>query len=93
MSKIVKFHFDSTKCILPYDPDELRPIKCLKCLYVCPHSLIMFRPFKNKKEREKGEAPKFFEIYMVFKAYGNKFCPDCLKCVEVCPEQAITIKF
>jgi ferredoxin len=53
----------------------------------------MFRPIENKDERERGEAPKFFEIYMVFKAYGNKFCPDCLKCVEICPEQAINIKF
>lgn len=90
---IVKFQYDSNKCILPYDPSELRPTICLKCLEVCPNSLLMFRPLEEKDEREKGEDPKFFEIYMVFKAYGNKFCPDCLKCVDICPEQAINIKF
>jgi len=90
---IVKFQFDPNRCVLPYDPSELRPTKCLKCLDVCPNSLIMFRPLVEKDEREKGEDPKFFEIYMVFKAYGAKYCPECLKCVEICPEQAITIKF
>jgi ferredoxin len=52
----------------------------------------MFRPIEDKERREQGKAPEFFEIYMVFKAYGDKFCPDCLKCVEVCPKQAIEIK-
>lgn len=87
---IVKFLFDSNKCILPYDPSELRPTKCLRCLEVCPNSLIMFRPLK---EKDKNGAPKFFEIYMPFKSYGKKYCPNCLKCVDICPEQAIEIKF
>ncbi len=86
---MVKFQFDPSKCILPYDANELRPTKCLKCLDVCPASLLMFRPLKEKDE---FGAPKFFEIHMIFKAYSKKFCPDCLKCVDICPEQAIKIK-
>ena len=86
---MVKFRFDPTKCILPYDPNEYRPTKCLKCLDVCPGSLLMFRPLKEKNE---DGAPKTFEIHMIFKAYADKFCSDCLKCVNICPEQAIEIK-
>lgn len=86
---MVRFKFDSKKCDLPYDPNELRPTKCLKCLEVCPHSLLMFKPLK---EKDDDGAPVKFEIHMVFKSYANTFCPDCLKCVEICPFQAIKIK-
>lgn len=87
---MVKFKFDQTKCILPYDPEELRPTKCLKCLDVCPNSLLIFRPLKEKSE---DGAPVKFEIYMTFRSYGNKFCPDCLRCVNICPEKALELKF
>jgi len=87
---MVKFQFDQTKCILPYDPEELRPTKCLKCLDVCPNSLLIFRPLK---EKDKEGNPVKFEIYMTFRTYGKKFCPDCLKCVNICPEKALKIKF
>ncbi|MEX2705476.1 MAG: 4Fe-4S binding protein [Candidatus Freyrarchaeum guaymaensis] len=30
---------------------------------------------------------------MTFKSYADKYCPDCLKCVENCPTQAIRITF
>lgn len=84
-----KFKYDPEKCDLPFDPNENRPTNCLKCLEVCPNSLLMFIPMKEK--RDDG-APKRYKITMIFKAYGKKFCPDCLKCVEICPSQAITIK-
>lgn len=85
----VKFEFNPKKCDLPYDPEELRPTKCLKCLEACPHNLLMFRPLKAKDE---DGAPIKFEIHMVFKSFANKHCPDCLKCAEICPSQAIKIK-
>ncbi|MBS7247984.1 MAG: 4Fe-4S dicluster domain-containing protein [Candidatus Jordarchaeales archaeon] len=86
---MVKFTYDPEKCVLPHDPDHLRPTVCLKCLDACPRSLIMFRPL-----REKGPngAPVRYEIHMAFKSQADKYCPGCLKCVEVCPEKAIQIK-
>ncbi len=86
---MVKFKYDPKKCDLPYDPIEYYPINCLKCLEVCPHALLMFRPMKKKNE---DGTPVRYEIHMTFKYYGKKYCPDCLKCVEVCPSQAIKIK-
>jgi len=47
---MVKFHYDPDRCDLPYDPREYRPTKCLVCLDVCPHSLLMFRPMEEKGE-------------------------------------------
>ena len=87
---MVKFHYDPERCDLPYDPREYRPTKCLVCLDVCPHSLLMFRPTEEKSE---DGAPKRYEIHMTFKSYADKYCPDCLKCVENCPTQAIRITF
>jgi ferredoxin len=43
------------------------------------------------KEIAKDGAPVRYEIYMTFKSYGNKYCPDCQKCVDICPEKAIMI--
>jgi len=87
---MVKFKFNPEKCELPHDSNENRPTKCLKCLEICPHSLLLFRPMKKKG---KDGAPLMHEIHMTFKAYAAKFCPDCLKCVEECPSQAIKINF
>ncbi len=87
---MVKFKYNSKKCDLPYEPEELRPTKCLKCLEVCPHNLLMFVPLK---EKDRDGAPKKFKIHMIFKSFAKKFCPGCLKCVEICPTQAIRIKF
>ena len=87
---MVKFKYDPQKCDLPYDPEELRPTKCLKCLQVCPYNLLMFVPLK---EKDIDGAPKKFKIHMVFKSLSDKYCRDCLKCVEICPVQAIKIKF
>ncbi len=86
---MVKFIYDAEKCLLPYDPERLRPTVCLKCLEVCPKSLLMFRPVREK--RPDG-APARYEIYMTFKSQADNYCPSCLKCVEVCPKKAIKIK-
>ena len=86
---MVKFYYDPKKCELPYDPSERRPTHGQGCLDVCHKSLLIFKQMKMK--REDG-APSRFEIHMTFKSYAKKFCPDCLKCVEVCPSQAIKIK-
>jgi len=87
---MVEFQFDKAKCILPYNKKYKRPIKCLKCLEICPKSLLMFRPFE---EREKNGAPIQYEIHMSFKSYGDKFCPECMKCVNICPSNALKIRF
>jgi ferredoxin len=50
----------------------------------------MFNPMK---EKDKDGAPIKYEIYLTFKSYANKYCPDCLRCVENCPTQAIKITF
>ena len=85
---MVKFEYDLEKCDLPFDPEQNSPAKCLKCLEVCPGSLLMFVPMKAKR---KEFFPERYKISMIFKAYAAKFCPDCLKCVEECPSQAIKI--
>ncbi|MBD3255077.1 MAG: 4Fe-4S dicluster domain-containing protein [Candidatus Lokiarchaeota archaeon] len=68
----------------------MRPTNCLKCLDVCPKSLLMFRPME---EMDETGAPIRYEIHMVFKAFAKKFCPDCLKCVDICPSNAIELGF
>ncbi|MEM3563584.1 MAG: 4Fe-4S dicluster domain-containing protein [Candidatus Jordarchaeaceae archaeon] len=85
---MVKFQYNPQKCYLPHAPSENRPTKCLKCLDLCPHSLLMFKP---TKEKSGDGAPIRYEIYLTFKAYANKYCPQCLKCAENCPNQAIKI--
>ncbi|MFX0186222.1 MAG: 4Fe-4S dicluster domain-containing protein [Candidatus Hodarchaeota archaeon] len=86
---MVKFYYDNKKCELLYDQAEYRPTKCLKCLDICPYSLLMFVPMK---EMRKDGAPSKFKIHLTFRSYADKFCPECLKCVEECPSNAIKIK-
>jgi len=85
----VKFIYDGKKCFLPYDPEQRRPTRCLKCIEACPKSLLMFRP---TKEKGPDGSPVKYEIYMTFRSQADKYCPSCLKCVEVCPEGAIQVK-
>ncbi len=90
MFLMVKFYYDPEKCELLHEPSEKRPIRCLKCLEVCPYSLLMFRPMNDIGE---VEIPLRYEIYMTFKSIASKYCPDCLKCIDECPSQAIKIEF
>ncbi|MBS7288431.1 MAG: 4Fe-4S dicluster domain-containing protein [Candidatus Freyarchaeota archaeon] len=86
---MVKFIYDAEKCVLPHDPEQLRPTVCLKCIEACPKSLLMFRPVR---EKDLSGAPVRYEIHMAFKSQADKYCPSCLRCVEVCPKKAIRIK-
>ena len=81
-----------SKCDLPNDPNENRPTQCMKCLDICPHSLLLFRPV-GLKLKKGGPPPERYKIKMTLKEYAKKFCPDCLKCVEICPSEAINITF
>lgn len=86
---MVKFVYDAERCVLPHDPEKLRPTVCLKCIEACPKALLMFRPLK---EKGADGSPVRYEIYMTFRSQASKYCPSCLKCVEVCPKKAIQIK-
>ena len=89
---MVKLHFDMNKCYLPNDPDLDRPSQCMICLDSCPHSLILFRPLGMRRKKD-GPPPERYKIHLTMKEYAKKFCPECLKCVEVCPSDALRITF
>lgn len=73
---------DSEKCKIPFD--------CKKCLQVCPTSVFMVHAVKVEKGRETN--PKEPGAYKLAAPMRDK-CSVCNDCIDVCPEDAITITF
>ena len=75
-----KITIDDTKCTTPFD--------CKKCLQVCPQGVFWVLPAKVVKFRETdAKEPGAWKLTVQYRA----MCPNCGKCVEVCPVDAITI--
>ena len=65
----------------------LSPMKCGKCLHVCPTVVLVSIPKYNQKFRECAD-----EDFTVI-VHNRPACTVCLKCVEVCPVGCIHIGF
>lgn len=77
-----KIEIDATKCTTPFD--------CKGCLAACPQSVFRVTAVKVVKGRETD--PKDPGVYTLSAPYRDK-CSGCNLCIEVCPEDALTITF
>ena len=63
----------------------LGPLDCGQCLQTCPQTVFIAGPTKKWKFRETDRKD-----YLVYARYYDQ-CVTCFKCVEVCPEECITV--
>jgi ferredoxin len=70
---------DQAKC--------LSPMKCGKCLHVCPDVVLISVPKFNEKFRECSDDDFTISVH------NRPACTGCMKCVEVCPVDCIKIEY
>lgn len=63
------------------------PLRCRKCLSVCPSVVFVCGPTKIWKGRETDP-----EEYRIVGRYFDK-CSGCGDCVKVCPNGAVKVEF
>lgn len=80
--KLPKVELDHTKCAVP--------LWCKQCLQQCPQ--MIFKIYCNKIEKGKETDAREPGTYEILPVRRDK-CTMCGKCVEVCPEGAITVSF
>jgi NADH-quinone oxidoreductase subunit I len=73
---------DASKCTIPF--------ACKKCLEICPQAV--FNTFGIKVEKGRETDPNDPGAYGLRSVFPDK-CTGCDDCIEVCPEDAITITF
>jgi NADH-quinone oxidoreductase subunit I len=64
------------------------PLSCRRCLLVCPTRVLGLGTSVGP-EKFKQIDPGHF----IVRGVRYQFCTGCLKCVEVCPTDAIQISF
>lgn len=64
------------------------PLACRRCLLVCP-SRVLGLGTSVGPEKYREIDPRHF----VVRGVRFQFCTGCLRCVEVCPTDAIQISF
>lgn len=73
---------DAAKCTVPF--------ACKKCLQACLQSVFSVHAVKIERGRETD--PSEAGAYGLNAGHRDK-CTGCNDCIEVCPEDAITITF
>ena len=73
---------DHEKCTVPF--------ACKKCMMACPTAVFTVAAVKVEKGRETD--PNEPGSFMAGVSHRDK-CSGCDECIEVCPEDAITITF
>lgn len=73
---------ERTVSVLIYKENCKGSYECGKCLKSCPAAVFITYP----KARVKGEVCNEWDI-----AIDDTFCWGCGVCIEVCPQNAITI--
>ncbi len=64
------------------------PLTCRKCLLVCPTRVLGLGTSVGPEKFKEIDRHRF-----VVRGVRYQFCTGCLKCVEVCPTDAIQISF
>tara|TARA_Y100000310_G_scaffold26762_1_gene25520 strand:+ start:165 stop:422 length:258 start_codon:yes stop_codon:yes gene_type:complete len=73
---------DRARCTIPF--------ACKKCLRGCLQSVFSVSAIKVERGRETN--PEEPGTYALHAPHRDK-CTGCNDCIELCPEDAITIKF
>lgn len=86
MSK-TKIKIDYTKC---GSDGGIDPRTCSKCLPICDPAVFLRHEDLSKSDQELDPYdPQFWNITAVWLSK----CTRCMKCVEICPEKAITVSW
>ncbi len=80
--KMAKIDIDKEKCTVPF--------WCKKCLQACPQ--LVYVVYCKQLYRLRESDPREPGLYDLVAVRRDK-CNFCNKCVEVCPEDAITITY
>lgn len=87
LGKKVNIGIDYFKC---GENGKIDPRDCGLCLKVCdPAVFVMHETIGTEKEQEDPYDPQDWRVTPIW----GSLCTRCFKCVEVCPEKAITIKW
>ncbi|TXT57916.1 MAG: hypothetical protein BAJATHORv1_10625 [Candidatus Thorarchaeota archaeon] len=82
--KKTKIQIDYSKC----GPDgNTDPRECRKCMLVCDPAVFLMHP--TLEDHPDPWNPERWKVTAVWPS----MCMGCNKCVEACPEQAISMKF
>jgi NADH-quinone oxidoreductase subunit I len=71
---------DRDRCTTPFD--------CKRCLRVCPPAIFAVYAAKNVRGTETDKTEP--ATYVMAAVYRDK-CTGCMKCVEACPADALTV--
>ena len=83
MARKTRIIIDYTKC---GDGVGIDPRECTKCLKICEPALFLLHETLGVED-----DPYDPQLWRVTALYPS-LCTKCMKCVEVCPEQAIQVK-
>ena len=72
---------DRDRCTTPFD--------CKRCLRICPTAVFSVHALKNERGRETDKTVP--GNYALGTSYRDQ-CTACMKCVEVCPVDALKIE-
>jgi ferredoxin len=81
-----KIKIDYTKC---GDKSGIDPRECVKCLRICEPAIFLLHESLDFEDENDPYDPQIWRVTPVYLS----LCTHCMKCVEVCPEKAITLKW
>lgn len=80
----IKIRIDYSIC---GDGNKIDPRECAVCLKVCDPALFLLHQSLKYEKKDDPYEPQIWRVTAVYPS----LCTYCLKCVEQCPEQVITI--
>lgn len=83
--KKTKIKIDYSKC---GDKGGIDPRNCTKCLKICDPCVFLMHNVLGAEEEDPND-PQVWRITPVWPSV----CMRCMKCVEICPEKAIMVKW